>query len=81
MTDNTPKQSWQHAWDYGIETGRYILVGEPGADWKDAELEMGPNFQTAPLHSDPRIAIEQEVLDNMLRAQQQRRSDPDGGAE
>lgn len=79
--DGTPKLAWQHAWDYGIETGRYILVGEPGGDWRDdAVLEIGPNFDTAPLHTDPRIALEQQILDNMVRGQQQRRqasSDPD----
>jgi hypothetical protein len=78
MTDE-PKLSWQHAWDYGIETGRYILVGEPGGDWRDAFLQIGPNFDTAPLHTDPRIAAEQQILDNMVRAQEQRRTsnDPD----
>jgi hypothetical protein len=75
MTDNTPKLSWQHAWDYGIETGRYILVGKPGGDWRDAELEPGPNFDTAPLHTDPRIAVEQQILDNMVRMRRRKRDE------
>lgn len=83
MTDGgTPKLSWQHAWDYGVETGRYILVGPQGGDWKEAELEIGPNFDTAPLHTDRRIAIEQQVLDNMLRKRAERRASgeaDDGG--
>lgn len=79
MTDHgIPKLSWQHAWDYGIETGRYILVGPAGGDWRDAELQIGPNFDTAPLHTDPRIAAEQQILDNMVRAHAQRRA-TDGG--
>lgn len=75
MTDDgTPLQAWQHAWHYGIETGRYILVGEPGVRWEDAVLQMGPNFDTAPLHSDPRIAAEQRLLDNMVRAEERRQA-------
>ena len=63
MTDDgTPKLAWQHAWHYGIETGRYILVGEQGVRWEDAVLQIGPNFDTAPLHADPRIAREQVPL-------------------
>ncbi|MGV0772043.1 hypothetical protein [Mycobacterium syngnathidarum] len=72
MTDGAPKQPWQHAWDYGIETGRYILVGERGEDWQNAVLHPGPNFDTAPLHTDPRIAVHQQILDNIARAQRQR---------
>ena len=78
MTDDgTPKLAWQHAWDFGIETGRYILVGEPGTRWEDAVLHAGPNFDTAPLHTDPRIAVEQQILDNMVRAQQRTDEGPD----
>jgi hypothetical protein len=81
MPSDTPKLAWQHAWDYGIETGRYMLVGELGGDWKDAVLEMGPNFGAAPLHPDPRIAAEQQILDNMVRGQAQRRTDSGGNGE
>jgi hypothetical protein len=82
MTDDgTPKLSWQHAWDYGIETGRYILVGERGGDWRHAVLQIGPNFDTAPLHTDPRIAIEQQILDNMLRKHQERQESADPASE
>ena len=64
--------------DFGIETGRYILVGE--GDWRDAPMHTGPNFQTAPLHPDPLIAAEQKIIDNMLLMQEQRQAsiDPDG---
>ncbi|TQK27890.1 hypothetical protein [Arthrobacter sp. SLBN-53] len=75
MNDGTPKLAWQHAWDYGIETGRYILVGEQGIRWEDAVLQAGPNFDTAPLHPDPRIAVQQQLLDNMVRAEQRRQQD------
>jgi hypothetical protein len=69
--------------DFGIETGRYILVGERQNDWRDAEIQIGPNFQTAPLHPSPLVAAEQQIIDNMLRMQEQRRAstDPDGEAE
>jgi hypothetical protein len=68
--------------DFGIETGRYILVGE--GDWRDAPMHTGPNFQTAPLHPSPLVAVEQQIIDNMLRMQEQRQppldlsSEPDG---
>ncbi|MFL0290776.1 hypothetical protein ACJH6J_06980 [Mycobacterium sp. SMC-18] len=78
MTDDgTPKLAWEHAWNYGIETGRYTLVGEPGGDWRDAVIHAGPNFDTAPLHTDPRIAAEQQILDNMVRAHQHKAGEPD----
>ena len=73
MTDK-PRRSWETAMDFGIETGRYILVGEKGTDWRDAPMELGPNFQTAPLHPDPLVAAEQQIIDNMLRMQEQRRT-------
>lgn len=82
MTDDgTPKLAWQHAWHYGIETGRYILVGEQGVRWEDAVLQIGPNFDTAPLHADPRIAREQVLLDDMLRAHAPRAAETDTEAD
>ena len=67
--------------DFGIETGRYILVGERQIDWRDAEIQIGPNFQTAPLHPNPLIAAEQQIIDNMLRMQEHRRASTDRGRE
>lgn len=76
MTE-APKPPWEIAMDHGIETGRYMLTGERGNDPRDAEISIGPNFQTAPLHDDPLIAAEQRVLDIALSRQQQRAEMPD----
>ena len=73
MTD-APRPPWEVAMDFGIETGRYILVGERQVDWRDAEIHLGPNFQTAPMHPSPLIAAEQQIIDNMLSMQEQRRA-------
>jgi hypothetical protein len=72
MTE-TPRPPWETAMDFGIATGRYMLVGERQADWRDAEIHMGPNFSAAPLHLSPLIAAEQQIIDNMLRMQEQRK--------
>lgn len=78
MTDG-PQPPWNVAMDFGIATGRYILIGEPEDAWRNAVIHAGPNFHTAPLHPDPLIATEQQIIDNMLRMQEQRQARIDLG--